>query len=116
MAGAKEIRTKIASVKSTQKITSAMEMVAASKMRKAQDRMESTRPYAEKMRQVIGHVALANPAAETYLSLLAATVPGDVLTHLGHKPLSSFLKPEPAERPRRPRPRGRSPRPSAYSC
>ncbi|MCB1803394.1 MAG: F0F1 ATP synthase subunit gamma, partial [Gammaproteobacteria bacterium] len=43
------------------KITSAMEMVAASKMRKAQDRMEATRPYAEKMRQVIGHVALANP-------------------------------------------------------
>jgi len=61
MAGAKEIRTKIASVKSTQKITSAMEMVAASKMRKAQDRMQATRPYAEKMRQVIGHVALANP-------------------------------------------------------
>lgn len=61
MAGAKEIRTKIASVKSTQKITSAMEMVAASKMRKAQDRMEATRPYAEKMHQVIGHVALANP-------------------------------------------------------
>jgi F-type H+-transporting ATPase subunit gamma len=61
MAGAKEIRTKIASVKSTQKITSAMEMVAASKMRKAQDRMEETRPYAEKMRQVIGHVALSNP-------------------------------------------------------
>jgi F-type H+-transporting ATPase subunit gamma len=61
MSGAKEIRTKIASVKSTQKITSAMEMVAASKMRRAQDRMEATRPYAEKMRQVIGHVALANP-------------------------------------------------------
>lgn len=61
MAGAKEIRSKIASVKSTQKITSAMEMVAASKMRKAQDRMEATRPYAEKMRQVIGHVALATP-------------------------------------------------------
>ena len=61
MAGAKEIRTKISSVKSTQKITSAIEMVAASKMRKAQDRMEATRPYAEKMRQVIGHVALANP-------------------------------------------------------
>jgi F-type H+-transporting ATPase subunit gamma len=61
MAGAKEIRTKIASVKSTQKITSAMEMVAASKMRKAQDRMEATRPYADKMRQVIGHVALATP-------------------------------------------------------
>ncbi len=61
MAGGKEIRTQIASIKSTQKITSAMEMVAASKMRKAQDRMEATRPYAEKMRQVIGHVALANP-------------------------------------------------------
>jgi len=61
MAGAKEIRTKISSVKSTQKITSAMEMVAAAKMRKAQDRMEASRPYAEKMRQVIGHVALANP-------------------------------------------------------
>lgn len=61
MAGAKEIRTKISSVKSTQKITSAMEMVAAAKMRKAQDRMEQSRPYAEKMRQVIGHVALANP-------------------------------------------------------
>ena len=61
MAGAKEIRTKIASVKSTQKITSAMEMVAAAKMRKAQERMEQTRPYAEKMHQVIGHVALSNP-------------------------------------------------------
>ncbi len=61
MAGAKEIRTKISSIKSTQKITSAMEMVAASKMRKAQDRMAASRPYAEKMRQVIGHVALANP-------------------------------------------------------
>lgn len=61
MSGAKEIRTKIASIKSTQKITSAMEMVAAAKMRKAQDRMEASRPYAEKMRQVIGHVAHANP-------------------------------------------------------
>ncbi len=61
MAGAKEIRTKISSIKSTQKITSAMEMVAASKMRKAQDRMAASRPYAQKMREVIGHVALANP-------------------------------------------------------
>jgi F-type H+-transporting ATPase subunit gamma len=61
MAGAKEIRTKISSIKSTQKITSAMEMVAASKMRKAQERMEASRPYARKMREVIGHVALANP-------------------------------------------------------
>jgi len=61
MAGAKEIRTKIASIKSTQKITKAMEMVAASKMRRAQERMRAARPYAEKMRKVIGHIRLANP-------------------------------------------------------
>ncbi|MCP3664548.1 MAG: F0F1 ATP synthase subunit gamma [Gammaproteobacteria bacterium] len=61
MAGAKEIRTKIASIKNTQKITSAMEMVAAAKMRKAQDRMLATRPYAEKMMNVIGHLALSHP-------------------------------------------------------
>lgn len=61
MAGAKEIRTKIASIKSTQKITSAMEMVAASKMRKAQDRMDAARPYADKMRNVIGHLSNAHP-------------------------------------------------------
>jgi F-type H+-transporting ATPase subunit gamma len=61
MAGAKEIRTKIASIKSTQKITKAMEMVAASKMRKAQDRMRAARPYAAKIRAVIGHLRLANP-------------------------------------------------------
>jgi F-type H+-transporting ATPase subunit gamma len=59
MAGAKEIRTQIKSIKNTQKITKAMEMVAASKMRKAQDRMLATRPYAQKIRQVIGHVAMA---------------------------------------------------------
>jgi F-type H+-transporting ATPase subunit gamma len=59
MAGAKEIRTQIKSIKNTQKITKAMEMVAASKMRKAQDRMLATRPYADKIRQVIGHVAMA---------------------------------------------------------
>ena len=57
MAGAKEIRTKIGSIKNTQKITSAMEMVAASKMRKAQDRMSATRPYAKRIRSVIGHLA-----------------------------------------------------------
>jgi len=61
MAGAKEIRTKIASIKNTQKITKAMQMVAASKMRKAQDRMRAARPYAEKLRSVIGHLRLANP-------------------------------------------------------
>ena len=61
MAGAKEIRTKIASIKSTQKITKAMEMVAASKMRRAQERMRAARPYAERIRTVIGHLRLANP-------------------------------------------------------
>ena len=60
MAGGKEIRTKIASVKNTQKITKAMEMVAASKMRKAQDRMLAACPYAEKIRNVISHLAHAN--------------------------------------------------------
>ncbi len=61
MAVGKEIRTKIKSVKNTQKITRAMEMVAASKMRKAQDRMAASRPYADKMRNVIDHLAHANP-------------------------------------------------------
>jgi F-type H+-transporting ATPase subunit gamma len=61
MAGAKEIRTKISSIKSTQKITKAMEMVAASKMRRAQERMRAARPYAEKIRTVVGHIRLANP-------------------------------------------------------
>lgn len=60
MAGAKEIRTKIKSVQNTQKITKAMEMVAASKMRKAQERMRSSRPYAEKMRSVLSHLAQAH--------------------------------------------------------
>jgi F-type H+-transporting ATPase subunit gamma len=61
MPGTKEIRTKIASVKSTQKITKAMQMVATSKMRRAQERMKLARPYAAKMRNVIGHLTLANP-------------------------------------------------------
>lgn len=60
MAVGKEIKTKIASVKNTQKITSAMEMVAASKMRKAQDGMAASRPYATNIRNVIGHIALGN--------------------------------------------------------
>lgn len=60
MAGAKEIRRKIKSIKKTQKITRAMEMVAASKMRKAQERMFLTRPYANKIRQVISHLGLAS--------------------------------------------------------
>lgn len=61
MPGVKEIRVKIASFKSTQKITKAMEMVAASKMRKAQERMRATRPYAQRIRRVIGHLRKANP-------------------------------------------------------
>jgi F-type H+-transporting ATPase subunit gamma len=61
MAGAKEIRSKIASIKNTQKITKAMEMVAASKMRKAQDRMLATRPYAEKIQNVVAHLSHAHP-------------------------------------------------------
>jgi len=61
MAGAKEIRGRIASIKSTQKITSAMEKVAVSKMRKAQTRMAASKPYAERIRAVIGHLANANP-------------------------------------------------------
>ena len=61
MPGTKEIRSKIASVKSTQKITKAMEMVAASKMRRAQERMRAARPYAAKMRSLLNHLAQANP-------------------------------------------------------
>jgi len=61
MSGAKEIRTKIASIKNTQKITKAMEMVAASKMRKAQDRMRATRPYADRIQSVVAHLAHAHP-------------------------------------------------------
>ncbi|MCP5159946.1 MAG: F0F1 ATP synthase subunit gamma [Gammaproteobacteria bacterium] len=60
MAGAKEIRTKIKSVQSTQKITKAMEMVAASKMRKALERMQAARPYANRIRNVISHLAHAH--------------------------------------------------------
>ena len=61
MPGTKEIRNKIASVKSTQKITKAMQMVATSKMRRAQERMKLARPYADKIRTVIGHLNEANP-------------------------------------------------------
>jgi F-type H+-transporting ATPase subunit gamma len=61
MAAGKEVRQKIKSVKSTQKITKAMQMVAASKMRRTQERMRQGRPYAEKIRKVIGHLAHSNP-------------------------------------------------------
>ncbi|QWF70835.1 F0F1 ATP synthase subunit gamma [Methylomonas paludis] len=61
MAVGKEIRTKIASIKNTQKITRAMEMVAASKMRKTKDRMQASRPYSKRICQIINHLAHANP-------------------------------------------------------
>ena len=61
MAGSKEIRTKIKSVQNTRKITKAMEMVAASKMRKAQERMRHARPYSDKIRNIAAHLASANP-------------------------------------------------------
>lgn len=61
MSNLKEIRTKIGSVKNTQKITAAMEMVAASKLRRTQDRMRQTRPFADKIRTAIGHLYKANP-------------------------------------------------------
>jgi F-type H+-transporting ATPase subunit gamma len=61
MPGTKEIRMKIRSVQNTRKITKAMEMVAASKMRRAQERMRTTRPYAEKIRNVAAHISHANP-------------------------------------------------------
>ncbi|SMN12098.1 ATP synthase gamma chain [uncultured Candidatus Thioglobus sp.] len=64
MANGKEIRTQIASIKNTQKITSAMKMVAASKMKKAQDRMQASRPYADKISKVIGHLAYAHSEFE----------------------------------------------------
>src|SRR5690606_15246746 len=69
MAGGKEIRSKIGSIKSTQKITSAMEMVAASKMRKAQERMARGKPYATRIRAVVGHIANASAEYQhTYLT------------------------------------------------
>jgi len=64
MAGGKEVKTKINSVENTQKITRAMEMVAASKMRRAQERVGASRPYAAKIRRAIGHLAHANPDYE----------------------------------------------------
>jgi F-type H+-transporting ATPase subunit gamma len=68
MASGKEIRTQIRSIKNTQKITSAMEMVAASKMRRAQERMQKGKPYSQRIRAVVGHLANANPEYKhTYL-------------------------------------------------
>jgi F-type H+-transporting ATPase subunit gamma len=84
MAGSKEIRTKIKSVENTRKITKAMEMVAASKMRKAQDRMRASRPYAEKIRNVAAHLSFAQ--AEYKHAFL---VKRDVVKNVGLIVLSS---------------------------
>ena len=93
MPGVKEIRVKIASIKSTQKITKAMEMVAASKMRKAQERMRATRPYAEKIRRVIGHLRMAN-------SGLQASVPDRARSEVGRLH-HHHHRPRPVRRPER---------------
>ena len=69
MAGAKEIRGKIASIKNTQKITKAMEMVAVSKLRKSQKRMQAARPYAEKIRKLVGHVKLVGNVRDLNLGM-----------------------------------------------
>jgi len=61
MAGSKEIRSQVASIKGTQKITKAMQMVSASKMRRAQERMQATRPYADKIQNVVSHLSQAHP-------------------------------------------------------
>ena len=74
MAGSREIRTKIESVKSTKKITKAMQMVASSKMRKTQNRMAATRPYAEKLLDVIAHLAMANPEYKNAYMKIRPTV------------------------------------------
>lgn len=84
MAVGKEIKNKINSVESTQKITSAMQMVATSRMRRTQDRMRHGRPYAEKIRQVIGHLANANPEyRHTYM------VERETIQRIGYLVISS---------------------------
>ncbi len=84
MAGSKEIRTKIKSVENTRKITKAMEMVAASKMRKAQDRMRASRPYAEKIRNVAAHLSFAQSEYKH-----AFLIKRDVIKNVGLIVLSS---------------------------
>src|SRR6266705_3524079 len=76
MHGTKEIRMKIRSVQNTRKITKAMEMVAASKMRKAQERMRHSRPYGEKIRNVAAHISHANPEYRHPFLVERATVKG----------------------------------------
>jgi F-type H+-transporting ATPase subunit gamma len=82
MAGGKEIRSKIKSVQNTRKITKAMEMVAASKMRRAQERMRAARPYGEKIRRLAAHLAAAN-VTEYRHPFLAKRKDGDALRRVG---------------------------------
>src|SRR5512145_2426840 len=79
MAGGKEIRTKIKSVQNTKKITKAMEMVAASKMRKAQERMRAARPYSEKIRRLAANLSAANNTDfhHPFLAKCDTTKPGE---------------------------------------
>ena len=80
MAVGKEIRGKIKSVENTKKITKAMEMVAASKMRKAQDRMRAARPYSEKVRNIAAHLGQANPEyVHPFMKIHAAKSSGFIL-------------------------------------
>ena len=81
MAAGKEIRGKIKSVENTRKITKAMEMVAASKMRKAQERMRSARPYADKIRNITAHLSEANPEYQSpYMRNAVRNVVSDVVS------------------------------------
>src|SRR3954470_4030792 len=75
MPGTQEIRMKIRSVQNTRKITKAMEMVAASKMRKAQERMRAARPYGDKIRNVAAHISHANPEYRHPFLIERDTVP-----------------------------------------
>src|SRR5204862_6671209 len=92
MPGTKEIRSKIASVKSTQKITKAMQMVATSKMRRAQERMRLARPYAQKMRNVIGHLTEANPDYRHPFLMTREPEAGGILVVPTHRGLARGLK------------------------
>jgi len=80
MANEKEIRTKIGSVKNTQKITKAMEMVAASKMRRTQETMKKALPYADKIRAVIGHIYNATQTISTHSSRSVSSKPQGILS------------------------------------
>ena len=85
MAAGKEIRGKIKSVENTKKITKAMEMVAASKMRKAQDRMRAARPYSEKIRNIAANLGKANPEyVHPFMKVNDAKTAGVIVLSLIH--------------------------------